>query len=91
MRTYYYMYCKVRNYSGEPHWAYLECQDLIRALSDKNRLTRHETWMYGNAIKYLFRLGNKGDMEENVEKAISYLTDLQLEIRRNNEKGVKRE
>ena len=90
-RDYYYLYCKVGNYSGDAHWADLECHDLIRALIDKNKLTRYETWMYGNAIKYLFRLGQKGDMEENVAKAISYLTELQLEIRKNNERKVKRE
>ena len=91
MRDYYRVYCRVTNYSGEAHWADLECHDLIRALIDKNKLTRYETWLYGNAIKYLFRLGQKGDMEENVSKAISYLNDLQLEIRRNNERKVKRE
>lgn len=83
MRDYYRVYCRVRNYSGEPHWADVECSDLIRALSDKHKLTRHETWYYNNAIKYLFRLSQKGDMEENIDKAIDYLEYLRLEVRRN--------
>lgn len=42
-------------------------------------VTRHENFNCGNAIKYIWRRGQKGDTIEDLEKAIWYLND---EIRR---------
>lgn len=38
-------------------------------------VTRHQTFNIGNSIKYLWRLGLKGDPIEQLEKAVWYLAD----------------
>lgn len=50
-------------------------------------VTRHMNFNLGNAMKYLWRVDDKGDSIENLEKAIFYIKD---EIRkRRNEQTAK--
>lgn len=37
------------------------------------QITEHLTFLRGNAIKYLWRAGNKGPLIEDLEKAIWYI------------------
>lgn len=53
----------------------IECDALIRALIRKNRVEGFDIFNYGNAIKYLFRFGEKGGKEDLV-KAINYLVNM---------------
>jgi hypothetical protein len=39
------------------------------------QVTRHMTFNLGNAIKYIWRAGQKGDPVEDLRKAIFYLQD----------------
>lgn len=38
-------------------------------------ITRHMSFNLGNAIKYIWRAGLKGNAEQDLEKAIFYLND----------------
>lgn len=78
--TYYKIFVDVRDYWGNLISASLVCNDLIDALVKKNELTFKQGWFYGQAIKYLFRVNNKGDATENIDKAITCLEDLKSEM-----------
>lgn len=54
-------------------YATIECDALIRALIAKNKVEGFDIFRYGNAIKYLFRFGEKGGADD-LRKAINYLT-----------------
>ena len=45
-------------------------------------VTRHMNFCLGNAIKYIWRAGLKGDSIEDLEKAKKYI-DFELETRQN--------
>lgn len=48
----------------------VECIDAIRAaLGDEGV----QSFCLGNAMKYIFRAGKKGDIQEDLKKAIWYL------------------
>lgn len=78
--NYYKILVNVRDYWGKKIFATLECNNLIDALVKKNELTFKQGWIYGMAIKYLFRVNNKGDAIENIDKAITCLEDLKSEM-----------
>ena len=79
--NYYKILVNVRDYWGAKISATLECNDLISSLVKKNKLTFIQGWYYGQAIKYLFRINNKGDANENIDKAITCLGNLKDVIR----------
>lgn len=54
----------------------IECIDLIEALLERKAFQRVVAFDYGNVIKYMFRVGNKGDFNdwiEDLNKAKQYL------------------
>lgn len=58
----------------------IECSDLIKALIEKNELTGYQAFLYGNIIKYLFRINSKESMVKDSEKAKNYMDQLVEEI-----------
>lgn len=54
----------------------IECHELIEALVLDNRLEGIEIFDYGNAIKYLFRCGQKDDYVSDLIKARNYIDAL---------------
>lgn len=59
----------------------IECSDLIKALIEKNELTGYQAFLYGNIIKYLFRINSKESMVSDSEKAKNYMIQLVSEIK----------
>ena|SRR5688572_2132951 len=58
-----------KHYTGHPSG--IECIEI----------TRHMNFNLGNAVKYIWRVDDKGDPIENLEKAIFYIKD-EIERRR---------
>ena len=77
---YYKVIVEVRSYSGERMDVTLECNDLVVAKKKKNNLTLKQAWYFMSAIKYLFRVNNKGEAQTNIEKAITNLTELEYSL-----------
>lgn len=68
-------------YEVEVNGPLIECSDLIKALIDKNELTGYQAFLYGNIIKYLFRINSKESMISDSEKAKNYMDQLVEEIK----------
>lgn len=58
----------------------IECTELIKALIEKNGLTGYQAFLYGNIIKYLFRINSKESIVSDSEKAKNYIDQLVEEI-----------
>lgn len=58
----------------------IECSDLIKALIEKNELKGYQAFLYGNIIKYLFRINSKESIFSDSEKAKNYMNQLVEEI-----------
>lgn len=58
----------------------IECSDLIKALIEQNDITGYPAFLYGNIIKYMFRINNKEDMYKDAFKALNYLNQFIDEI-----------
>lgn len=58
----------------------IECSDLIKALIEKNNIKGYKAFLYGNIIKYLFRINSKESMVKDAEKAKNYMDQLVDEI-----------
>ena len=56
----------------------MECIDALKAISTKEEFTGH---LRLNAIKYLWRLGEKDDPAREVKKALDYVTWLHDELK----------
>ena len=77
---YYRCWVEARTYSGDVTSMNLECNDLAIALAKKNNLSIRQAWYYMLAIKYLFRLNNKGEPTYNIDKAITCLEELRYQM-----------
>lgn len=62
----------------------IECHELIGALVLDNRLEGIDVFDYGNAIKYLFRCGQKEDYVGDLIKARNYIDSLIQNSREHN-------
>lgn len=58
----------------------IECTELIKALIEMNGLTGYQAFLYGNIIKYLFRINSKESIFSDSEKAKNYMDQLVEEI-----------
>ena len=72
-----------------------ECKDVVNDLLNHKSLNGGCSWFLGNAIKYLWRVGDKkGDYGktdnqkaiEDIDKAIFYLNELKKELNENDTK-----
>lgn len=45
-----------------------------------NKLLAYEAYTYAQTLKYLSRLGTKGQKEEDIVKAVYYIKELEKEI-----------
>lgn len=52
----------------------MEVIDIINLLNEQNGLNAKCGYLYGNVMKYLFRLGKKDDVLQDANKAKRYLT-----------------
>ena len=47
----------------------VEAMDVIEAVLDHLKLTPHQSYLMGNILKYRLRAGNKGDAQQDLDKA----------------------
>jgi hypothetical protein len=72
---------EVKQYLQAPERLLLEEPDLVNNPPHYNQVpgvecidvTKHFSFLRGNAIKYLWRAGHKGDIRQDLEKAIFYI------------------
>ena len=63
----------------------VESVDVVESLLKATGFTGVPAWHYGNALKYLFRLGRKGEAQEDLNKALKYLGWLQESLEQEEE------
>jgi hypothetical protein len=59
----------------------MEAKDIIAAMMPPE-LTGYQCWCWGNAMKYMLRLGCKGPALEDLDKALVYLRWLRESLSR---------
>ena len=70
-----------QHYKGGFQTRQMECIDLVRELP----------FSEGNAVKYIWRAGRKGDAKEDLEKAMWYIEDCMMYPRMTTEQRAKAE
>jgi len=81
----HYTGLRVRTDSGEigsDNTVDMECRHVMAALLKRKGelLTGYAAYCYGNAIKYIWRAGEKGRTVEDIDKAIRYLQMLKEQL-----------